>query len=76
MTDAASQFVSSKASVRANNPAGDADTDAARLAYAAFEGLCGASCMAAEPILRAEAVQQRARAVGQLRQALTLLEAA
>lgn len=64
----------SKAGSLPNKRLPDADTQAARLAYAAFEGLCGASCMSTQPILHDEAVKQRDRSVDQLRQALALLE--
>ena len=80
------QSSTSKASVRANNPAGDAgafklsresaDHNAATMAQAAVEHLCRAWSMEREPILRDEAKAERITAAVQLRQALEYLEQA
>ncbi|MGQ3040577.1 MAG: hypothetical protein ACT6TH_15090 [Brevundimonas sp.] len=53
-----------------------ADQRAASLAYSATEHLCRAQAFGREPILASEAQVERKAAADQLREALTLLEAA
>lgn len=67
---------SARAGATANNGAPEADQRAASLAYSATEHLCRAFAFGREPILASEAQVERKAAADQLREALTLLEAA
>lgn len=75
MTDTLSS--TAKAPATANNGAGEGGVQrAASLTHSATEHLCRAFAFGREPILAAEAQVERKAAADQLREALTLLEAA